>query len=151
MPEHNDFDPDTPGIGFDYSWDPDAINGTWESNSGGTTLPAGSYESEQTFANLHGCPLNGVWQIEICDLLAADNGFVFDFGINFTNGVGPGCTDSSACNYNDISANDGSCTNLMNAFAEKAFRGYCDAMEINSMPLVFAEKLRYDISNNGLR
>ena len=40
----------------------------------GGTLPPGTYESVQPFANLNGCPLNGVWQLEICDLLGRDNG-----------------------------------------------------------------------------
>ena len=99
VPVDNDADPNTPGIGFDYSWDPSATNGTWEDNAE-STLPAGSYESYSPFANLDGCPVNGVWQIELCDLWASDNGFVFDFGINFINDFGPGCTDSLACNYN---------------------------------------------------
>ncbi|MGB1944643.1 MAG: proprotein convertase P-domain-containing protein, partial [Flavobacteriales bacterium] len=60
-PVDNDADPDTPGIGYDYSWAPDATNGTWSDNAGLGTLPAGAYESVQTFANLDGCPLNGVW------------------------------------------------------------------------------------------
>ncbi len=88
IPVDDEFDPDTPGVGFDYSWSPDATNGTWEDNSGGT-LPAGTYESVQPFANLNGCPLNGVWQLEICDLLEVDNGFVFDWSIQFADSLYP--------------------------------------------------------------
>ena len=88
VPVDDDADPNTPGEGFDYSWDPDATNGTWGENAGGT-LPAGAYESFQTFANLDGCPLNGVWQIEICDLLGSDNGFVFGWGIQFADSLYP--------------------------------------------------------------
>lgn len=71
-----------PGIGYDYWWSPDATNGTWEDNSGGT-IPSGTYESVQDFSNLIGCPLNGTWTVEICDMWASDNGFIFDWGINF--------------------------------------------------------------------
>ncbi len=73
-----------PGIGYDYSWEPLSTNGTWADNAGfGGTLPAGSYASEQPFSNLDGCPLNGTWQIEVCDLFGIDNGFIFDWGIQF--------------------------------------------------------------------
>lgn len=88
VPVDDDQDPNTPGEGFDYSWTPEAMNGTWGENLGGT-LPAGAYESYQTFANLNGCPLNGVWQLEICDLLGSDNGFVFDWAIQFADSLYP--------------------------------------------------------------
>ena len=88
IPVDNDADPNTPGVGFDYFWSPDATNGTWVDNAGGT-LPAGTYESFQPFSNLDGCPLNGVWQIEICDLLGLDNGFVFDWSIQFADSLYP--------------------------------------------------------------
>ena len=103
-PVDSEADPNTPGVGYDYAWSPDATNGTWGDNAGFST--AGTYQSTQSFTNLDGCPLNGVWQIEICDLLPSDNGFVFDACINFE----IGCTDPSACNF-DISAtqDDGSC------------------------------------------
>ena len=92
---------------------------------------------------MDGCPLNGVWQIEICDLLPSDNGFVFDACINFE----IGCTDPSACNF-DISAtqDDGSC------LEEDALgvcggecpsdinsNGICDDAEINGCTYQFAE------------
>ena len=73
---------ENPGIGWDYYWEPTATNGTWEANAGGT-LPAGAYESVQPFSNLNGCPLNGTWEIEVCDLWSIDNGFIFDWSIQF--------------------------------------------------------------------
>ncbi|MBM72362.1 MAG: hypothetical protein CL847_06225 [Crocinitomicaceae bacterium] len=73
---------ENPGVGWDYYWAPDATNGTWEANAGGT-LPAGTYESVQPFSNLNGCPLNGTWEIEVCDLWSIDNGFIFDWSIEF--------------------------------------------------------------------
>jgi gliding motility-associated-like protein len=78
-----DIDSDlNPGVGYDYFWSPDATNGTWADNAG-STLVSGTYESVQPFSNLIGCPLNGTWTVEICDMWASDNGFIFDWGINF--------------------------------------------------------------------
>ena len=88
VPVDVDADPDTQGIGFDYFWSPDATNGTWEENAQ-ATLPSGTYESVQTWGNLDGCPLNGVWQMEICDLWGSDNGFVFDWAIQFADSLYP--------------------------------------------------------------
>ena len=82
VPIDNDADL-TPGVGWDYYWEPGATNGTWVDNAGVVTLPAGSYESIQPFNNLDGCPLNGTWQIEVCDLFAQDNGFIFDWSLEF--------------------------------------------------------------------
>lgn len=72
----------TPGVGYDYFWSPTATNGTWQDNAGGT-LPSGAYESVQPFTNLNGCPLNGTWEVEVCDLWASDNGFIFDWSLQF--------------------------------------------------------------------
>ena len=73
---------DTPGVGWDYFWEPLATNGTWSENAQ-ATLPSGSYESVQPFTNLNGCPLNGIWEVEVCDLWASDNGFIFDWSLEF--------------------------------------------------------------------
>ncbi|MEZ4799555.1 MAG: hypothetical protein R2809_07260 [Flavobacteriales bacterium] len=56
-----------PGVGYDYWWSPTATNGTWADNSGGT-LPSGTYESFGDLSDLVGCPLNGAWAIEVCDM-----------------------------------------------------------------------------------
>jgi len=71
-----------PGVGWDYFWEPLATNGTWVENAGGT-LPSGSYESVQPFTNFNGCPLNGTWEVEVCDLWGSDNGFIFDWSLAF--------------------------------------------------------------------
>ena len=82
VPIDNDADL-APGTGWDYYWEPNAgPNNTWVDNTGGT-LPSGAYESVQPFTNLNGCPLNGSWEIEVCDLFASDNGFIFDWSIEF--------------------------------------------------------------------
>ncbi len=43
----------------------------------------GSYEPDDDFSGLIGCPLNGEWTIQVTDNLAADNGWIFEWGINF--------------------------------------------------------------------
>jgi len=48
-----------------------SVDSTNISNSSGYFSPS------QTFAGLVGCPLNGEWNIQICDHLGSDNGFVF--------------------------------------------------------------------------
>ncbi len=74
----------SPGVGYDYWWAPDADLGTWEEEAVNvTTLPSGTYSSVQPFDNLIGCPVNGTWGIEICDLWGSDNGFIFDWSIEF--------------------------------------------------------------------
>ena len=100
-----------PGVGWDYSWSPTATNGTWADNAGGT-LPAGMYESAQPFSLLEGCPVDGVWQIEICDLWGADDGYLFAWGIDFGNCIEEsGCTNPEACNYDPTAVfDDDSCT-----------------------------------------
>jgi gliding motility-associated-like protein len=97
----------TPGIGYDYYWAPDATAGTWEEYGDGTggTVPAGTYESAQPWDVLVGCPLNGTWTVEICDMWGADDGYIFDWGMafnpqlygdlmQFTPIYGPGCDSS---------------------------------------------------------
>ena len=100
---------DPPGVGYLYSFSPNSTGGTWMdliATSAPTTIPAGDYAPEGSFADLIGCPLNGTWQLEVCDIVSADDGYVFEFGIQFapqfypnplqfTPTVGAGC-DSSA-------------------------------------------------------
>ncbi len=85
-------DPNLPGIGWDYCWDPLASNGTWVDNSGGTNLPPGSYESLNPLDGLVGCPLNGTWTLEFCDLWGADDGFVFGWNIDLDSSLFPPVT-----------------------------------------------------------
>ena len=40
------------------------------------------YRPNQSFANLAGCPLNGLWQIEICDQYGIDNGYIFSWELS---------------------------------------------------------------------
>ena len=37
------------------------------------------YRPYQSFGQLQGCPLNGLWQIQICDYYSIDNGYIFSW------------------------------------------------------------------------
>lgn len=101
----------SPGIGFDYEFRPGA---TGCFGTGGATVvasyidecgtpwsvptlrpsspniytatvtPPVFYGSYQNLSSLIGCPLNGNWKITVCDHTAFDNGFIFYWGINFS-------------------------------------------------------------------
>ncbi len=93
------------GTGWNYCWSPTATNGTWVDNaqfgatpntiansSGSQSLVPGVYESVNPLNPLVGCPLNGIWQIEFCDLWGADDGFVFDFSLDLDTSLYPSLT-----------------------------------------------------------
>jgi gliding motility-associated-like protein len=119
-PVDNDSDLE-PGIGYDYYWSPTATNGTWADNAGGT-LPSGTYESSSDFSALLGCPLNGAWTVELCDMWGSDNGFIFDWSVNFdpslypdlitfTPSIGLGC-DSTFWNGSFITETSADCNQI---------------------------------------
>jgi len=96
-----------PGTGFVYSFTNSATQSWMDYIGGGgaTPIPAGDYSPEGSFADLIGCPLNGTWTLEVCDVVGADDGYVFEFGIQFapefypnvlqfTPVVGTGCDSS---------------------------------------------------------
>ena len=45
------------------------------------------YTPSQSFSNLIGCPLNGLWQIQVCDTWQQDNGYVFDWELTLDPGI----------------------------------------------------------------
>ena len=82
----------TPGIGATYCWTPDAPNPTWiqyANTNPVSTLPEGDYSSFEPLSNLLGCPLNGEWTIRVTDLWNVDNGFIFSWGITFSDDLYP--------------------------------------------------------------
>ncbi len=78
-----DDDSSTPGIGYNYSWTPDATNGTFAENAAfaSPALPPGNYESCEDMCALGGCPLNGTWNLLVTDNLAIDNGYIFGWNL----------------------------------------------------------------------
>ncbi len=76
------------GVGYDYTWvnAGSTIDDWGAANPGattGTSIPSGTYGSEDNFSNLVGCPLNGTWQLLICDWFSSDDGTVFSWGMDF--------------------------------------------------------------------
>lgn len=89
--DNNTPNPPGQGVGYDYCWTPTSTNGTWtefaQSNDPGGiadyTLPSGDYESFESLNALVGCPLNGEWTIIVTDRWASDNGWIFEWSIDF--------------------------------------------------------------------
>jgi len=52
-------------------------------------LPAGSYASEDNLSALVGTPLNGTWTLKIKDNLSVDNGFLFNWKLDFNPTIFP--------------------------------------------------------------
>jgi len=53
------------------------------------TMPEIDYAAEESFASLVGCPLNGEWALNIRDNLANDNGFIYEWSIEFVSSLYP--------------------------------------------------------------
>jgi len=83
-----------PGVGFLYNFtEVGTATATLDGSTGavafGTPMPAGDYLPEDPFANFIGTPLNGLWCLDIIDNLAIDNGYIFEWGINFNPAIIP--------------------------------------------------------------
>ncbi len=95
------------GVGYNYGWSPTSTNGfigddanhtllSFTDNAGNQVsnqvLNPGFYQSDEDMCNLVGCPLNGDWTFNILDNLAIDNGYVFEWGIDFDPSLFPDIT-----------------------------------------------------------
>lgn len=82
-----------PGTGRTYCFTPTAttylVDGT--TSSAGTpaspSVVAGDYEPLNSFSSMIGCPLNGSWTIRVTDNLNQDDGYIFNWDINFSSGI----------------------------------------------------------------
>jgi gliding motility-associated-like protein len=91
-----------PGVGYEYCFSMSATWGTMVAENGlGNWVPTvgvpannsmspGTYTPFESFNNLIGCPLNGTWTIQVTDNAGIDNGFIFNWGINFDPALLPG-------------------------------------------------------------
>ncbi len=82
-----------PGTGRTYCFTPTAttylVDGT-TSSAGSPANPsvvAGDYEPLDAFSNMIGCPLNGSWTIRVTDNLNQDDGYIFNWDVNFSAGI----------------------------------------------------------------
>lgn len=79
-----------PGVGATYCFTPSAsvllVNGSTVTagNPAGPSIAPGNYMPVNSFAALIGCPMNGNWTIQVTDHLAIDNGYIFNWDINFS-------------------------------------------------------------------
>ncbi len=79
-----------PGTGATYCFTPGAstllVNGStvMAGSPSSSSIAPGNYMPVQSFSNLIGCPLNGSWTIQVTDHLAIDNGYIFNWDINFS-------------------------------------------------------------------
>jgi gliding motility-associated-like protein len=119
-----------PGNCWQYCWSPIATNGTWEDNAefgatpnvmvapntGSNSLIPGTYESLNPLNGLVGCPLNGTWTLEFCDLWGSDDGFICDWEIAFDPSIYPPLTTFTPIVGNDSDSSYWSATGQANTF-----------------------------------
>lgn len=73
----------TTNNGFEYCFSPDAPPGNVLDYQGINPIPAGEYASFEPMDALVGCDINGTWEIIVNDNLFLDDGFLFDWYIQF--------------------------------------------------------------------
>ena len=80
-----------PGTGFVYNFT-EAASATQtleDASVGVATIPAGDYLTVDPFSNFIGTTLNGLWCLNITDTLPIDDGYIFEWGINFNPAIIP--------------------------------------------------------------
>ena len=56
-------------------------------NNGPSVDPSNTYQPETSFAGFAGCPVNGNWTIFVQDNLSVDDGYIFEWGLDFDGNV----------------------------------------------------------------
>jgi gliding motility-associated-like protein len=84
-----------PGTGFNYCF---AMSGAALMINGPTvtsgtpaqaSIAAGTYSPSQSLAGLIGCPLNGAWTLVVTDNATLDDGYIFNWDVNFNVAIPP--------------------------------------------------------------
>jgi gliding motility-associated-like protein len=80
-----------PGVGYLYRFtEQGTATQTWaQAQIGNATLPAGDYLADDPFSVLLGTELNGLWCLNIKDWLFSDNGYIFEWGLEFDPSIVP--------------------------------------------------------------
>ena len=89
--DQNTVTPDPPGL---YCWTATAPRTMSQhvdqfNVTANETMPEIDYAAEESFATLVGCPLNGEWALNIRDNLSNDNGFIYEWSIEFVSSLTP--------------------------------------------------------------
>ncbi len=71
--------------GYLITYNPAGEQSFMTTDSSSKSQNIGFYKPSEDFASLVGCSLNGRWDIEICDLYAEDNGWIFSWELEFCN------------------------------------------------------------------
>ncbi|MDA1383231.1 MAG: hypothetical protein O3A22_04945, partial [Bacteroidetes bacterium] len=80
--------------GFDYSWNMDAdwVLDDIANPDMADPIPAGVYLPCGDLCDFVGCPLNGIWSFTVFDQWGGDDGFLYEWGIDFNPEIVPGVT-----------------------------------------------------------
>ncbi|WP_304139009.1 PKD domain-containing protein, partial [Mesonia mobilis] len=89
-PIDNGNDDGIPGVGYDYFFS-ESANATMVNSflGSGQSLPSGDYLPIGDFSDLLGTELNGEWCITVTDNILSDDGFIFEWGLNFAPDILP--------------------------------------------------------------
>jgi gliding motility-associated-like protein len=93
------------GVGYQYTWSTTTTNPTMSAaiadgnyftpnvgSPASNSLSSGTYASQEDLCALVGCPLNGTWTFNVLDDQGADDGFIFQWGLNLNPALFPDVT-----------------------------------------------------------
>ena len=88
------------GFNFPAGADSAGLQTFYTTDSSDYANKFGYYKPTDDFSSLIGCPLNGQWSIEICDLYPSDNGWVFGWTLDLKGLQSVGIAQASPVHVN---------------------------------------------------